>query len=113
MRFNTSIQLNNCKSNDSVERYTFCRYKKLFYLMNIITDLLFPKSKTKSDDSKSNGLPVLDRNPRGIHIKSAPEIEKMRRSGKIVATVLKEIQSITKPGMTTADTGRICRTAYP
>ena len=69
--------------------------------MNIITDLLFPKSKTALD--KSNGLPALNRNPRGIHIKSAPEIEKMRRSARIVATVLKEIQEITKPGMTTAD----------
>ncbi|MEM8829921.1 MAG: type I methionyl aminopeptidase [Cyanobacteria bacterium P01_G01_bin.19] len=72
--------------------------------MNIITNLLFPKSKNnKSDSEAANGLPVLDRNPRGIHIKSAPEIEKMRRSARIVATVLKEIQSITKPGMTTAD----------
>lgn len=69
--------------------------------MNIITDLLFPKSK--SSDSKSNGLPALNHNPRGVQIKSAPEIEKMRRSAKIVATVLKEIQQITKPGMTTAD----------
>ena len=71
--------------------------------MNILTNLLFPKSKNQSDSKSSNGLPVLDRNPRGIHIKSAPEIEKMRRSGRIVATVLKEIQEITKPGMTTAD----------
>lgn len=71
--------------------------------MNIFTNLLFPKSKNKSDSKSSNGLPVLNRNPRGIHIKSTPEIEKMRRSGKIVATVLKEIQEITKPGMTTAD----------
>ena len=71
--------------------------------MNILTDLFFPKSKNKSDSSNSNGLPALNRNPRGIHIKSAPEIEKMRRSAKIVATVLKEIQEITKPGMTTAD----------
>lgn len=70
--------------------------------MNIITDLLFPKSKQASD-KESNGLPALNRNPRGIHIKSAPEIEKMRRSARIVATVLKEIQEITKPGMTTAD----------
>ena len=70
--------------------------------MNIITDLLFPKSKVGSD-KKSNGLPALNRNPRGIQIKSAPEIEKMRRSAKIVATVLKEIQDLTKPGMTTAD----------
>ena len=71
--------------------------------MNILTDLLFPKSKSQADPATSNGLPVLDKNPRGIHIKSAPEIEKMRRSARIVATVLKEIQSITKPGMTTAD----------
>ena len=71
--------------------------------MNILTDLFFPKSKNKPDSETANGLPVLDRNPRGIHIKSAPEIDKMRRSARIVATVLKEIQSITKPGMTTAD----------
>ena len=71
--------------------------------MNIITDLLFPKSKKKSDSKTADGLPILNRNPRGIHIKSPPEIEKMRRSAKIVATVLKEIQEITKPGMTTAD----------
>ena len=70
--------------------------------MNILTDLLFPKSK-KTSDTESNGLPALNRNPRGIHIKSAPEIEKMRRSARIVATVLKEIEEITKPGMTTAD----------
>jgi methionyl aminopeptidase len=70
--------------------------------MNILTNLLFPKSQ-KSDSDTANGLPVLNRNPRGIEIKSAPEIEKMRHSGKIVATVLKEIQALTQPGMTTAD----------
>jgi methionyl aminopeptidase len=75
-------------------------------LINIITNLLFPKAQNKSDKSNfntTNGLPALNRNPRGIQIKSAPEIEKMRRSGAIVATVLKEIQELTKPGMTTAD----------
>ena len=71
--------------------------------MNIITNLLFPKSKNQSDSDKGNGLPALNRNPRGIHLKSAPEIKKMRRSSRIVATVLKEIAEITKPGMTTAD----------
>lgn len=69
--------------------------------MNLITDLFFPKSKT--DSKKSNGLPALNRNPRGIHLKSQPEIEKMRRSAKIVATVLKEIETMVEPGMTTAD----------
>ena len=71
--------------------------------MNILTNLLFPKAKQKSDADPVNGLPALNRNPRGIQIKSAPEIEKMRHSGKIVATVLKEIEQIVKPGMTTAD----------
>jgi methionyl aminopeptidase len=70
--------------------------------MNILSNLLFPKSQ-KSDSDTVNGLPVLNRNPRGIVIKSAPEIEKMRHSGRIVATVLKEIQALTQPGMTTAD----------
>lgn len=64
--------------------------------MNIITNLLFPKQK-------SIGLPVLNRNPRGIHLKSPQEVEKMRYSAKIVATVLKEIESLVKPGMTTED----------
>jgi methionyl aminopeptidase len=74
--------------------------------MNILSNLLFPKAQNKSDKSNSNttnGLPALNRNPRGILIKSAPEVEKMRRSGVIVATVLKEIQGLTKPGMTTAE----------
>ena len=68
--------------------------------MNFLTNLLSPSTKTTT---KSSGLPPLKRNPRGIHIKSAPEIEKMRHSGKIVATVLKEMSSLVKPGMTTAD----------
>ncbi len=67
--------------------------------MNFLTNLLLPKTQTTS---KSTGLPPLKRNSRGIHLKSAQEIEKMRHSGKIVATVLKEIASIVKPGMTTA-----------
>ena len=71
--------------------------------MNILTNLLFPKSQQQPDAETANGLPALNRNPRGIQIKSAPEIVKMRRSSKIVATVLKEIEAITKPGMTTAD----------
>ena len=52
--------------------------------MNIITDLLFPKSKTTVDSATVNGLPALNRNPRGILIKSAPEIEKMRRSQIVI-----------------------------
>lgn len=40
---------------------------------------------------------------RGIEIKSPREIDIMRQSAKIVATVLKEISGLVKPGMTTAD----------
>ncbi|WP_445629898.1 type I methionyl aminopeptidase [Nostoc sp. DSM 114167] len=40
---------------------------------------------------------------RGIEIKSPREIEIMRQSSTIVATVLKEISELVKPGMTTAD----------
>lgn len=40
---------------------------------------------------------------RGIEIKSQREIEIMRQAARIVATTLKEIEEIVKPGMTTAD----------
>ncbi|MBP5972003.1 type I methionyl aminopeptidase [Brasilonema sp. CT11] len=43
------------------------------------------------------------RQRRGIEIKSPREIDIMRQSAKIVATVLKEISELVKPGMTTAD----------
>jgi methionyl aminopeptidase len=71
--------------------------------MNILTDLFFPKSKTNSNSQKSQGLPASNHHPRGIQIKSQPEITKMRHSAKIVATVLKEIEAMVEPGMTTAD----------
>ena len=40
---------------------------------------------------------------KGIEIKSEREIEIMRQSAKIVATVLKEISQLVQPGMTTLD----------
>ena len=43
------------------------------------------------------------RSRRGIEIKSPREVEIMRQSAKIVATVLKEISELVRPGMTTAD----------
>lgn len=62
--------------------------------MNIFSDLLLANPQTKT-------LPKQQR--RGIEIKSAREIEIMRQASKIVATVLKEIQVLVEPGMTTAD----------
>ena len=61
--------------------------------MNIFTNLLSQKTQTKPAKKQR----------RGIEIKSPREIEIMRESGKIVATVLKEISEMVKPGMSTAD----------
>ncbi|WGV26233.1 type I methionyl aminopeptidase [Halotia branconii] len=61
--------------------------------MNIFSNLLSQKTKP---------APV-KKQRRGIEIKSPREIEIMRQSAKIVATVLKEISELVKPGMTTAD----------
>ena len=61
--------------------------------MNILSNLLSQPAR----DNRPK------RQRRGIEIKSPREIEIMRQSGKIVATVLKEISELVKPGMTTAD----------
>ncbi|OZH51416.1 methionine aminopeptidase [Hydrocoleum sp. CS-953] len=64
--------------------------------MKIFSNLLTAPAKPKP-------RPVKKKQRRGIEIKSEREIEIMRQSCKIVATVLKEISQIVKPGMTTAD----------
>lgn len=61
--------------------------------MNILSNLLSQSTQPK----------LSNRQRRGIEIKSAREIEIMRQSGHIVATVLKEISELVQPGMTTAD----------
>jgi methionyl aminopeptidase len=61
--------------------------------MNIFSNLL--SQPTQENRPK--------RQRRGIEIKSQREIEIMRQSAKIVATVLKEISELVQPGMTTAD----------
>ncbi|MBD2430739.1 MULTISPECIES: type I methionyl aminopeptidase [Fischerella] len=61
--------------------------------MNILSNLLSQPTQ--------NNRPKRQR--RGIEIKSPREIEIMRQSAKIVATVLKEISELVQPGMTTAD----------
>ncbi len=61
--------------------------------MNIFSNLL--SQTTQSAPAKKQR--------RGIEIKSPREIEIMRQSAIIVATVLKEISELVKPGMTTAD----------
>ncbi|MBL1209977.1 type I methionyl aminopeptidase [Geminocystis sp. GBBB08] len=72
--------------------------------MKNLRDLLFNPNKNKRENHpKTKGLPPLKKSQKGIELKNEAEIEIMRISGKIVATVLKEISEITKPGMTTAD----------
>ena len=61
--------------------------------MNIFSNLL-PQTTQPATSKKQR---------RGIEIKSPREIEIMRQSAIIVATVLKEISELVKPGMTTAD----------
>ncbi|HLO88256.1 MAG TPA: type I methionyl aminopeptidase [Nostocaceae cyanobacterium] len=61
--------------------------------MNILTNLLSQKAQPQPAPKQR----------RGIEIKSAREVEIMRQSAKIVATVLKEISELVQPGMTTAD----------
>jgi methionyl aminopeptidase len=60
--------------------------------MNILTNLLAQPAQ-----------PTISKQRKGIEIKSKREIDIMRQSAKIVATVLKEISELVEPGMTTAD----------
>jgi methionyl aminopeptidase len=63
------------------------------FLDNLLPKVVQPKPKA----------PTIKKSRRGIHIKSASEIEIMRQAARIVATVLKEISETVQPGMTTAD----------
>ncbi|MEL6229739.1 MAG: M24 family metallopeptidase, partial [Cyanobacteria bacterium J06627_3] len=63
--------------------------------MNVLSTLL----------SRALAVPVMvgPRKHQGIELKSLLERDTMRQSGRIVATVLKEISALVQPGMTTAD----------
>ena len=66
--------------------------------MKLFSDLL---SSSNSKIPINNGPIIKQR--RGVEIKSSREIEIMRKSSKIVATVLSEIRDLVKPGMSTLD----------
>jgi len=66
--------------------------------MNFLTQLLSPRT---SQGETTTSRPR--KRHRGIEIKNAQEIDFMRESGRIVATVLQEISQIAESGMTTAD----------
>lgn len=69
--------------------------------MKQLANFLF--SKTKAESKPKEALPPLKKSRKGIQLKSPEEIVIMRQSGKIVATVLKEISTFVKPGMTTME----------
>jgi len=66
--------------------------------MKLFSDLL---SSANSKIPINKG-PVIQQR-RGVEIKSSREIEIMRKSSKIVATVLSEIRDLVKPGMSTLE----------
>ena len=66
--------------------------------MKLFADLL---ASSSSLPEKVNSPRIQQR--RGVEIKSAREIEIMRKASRIVATVLREINSMVEPKMTTGD----------
>ncbi|MFM7530860.1 MAG: type I methionyl aminopeptidase, partial [Nodosilinea sp.] len=48
-------------------------------------------------------LPPRRRRVQGVELKTAAEVEIMRQAATIVATVLKEIEAMVEPGLSTAD----------
>ena len=57
----------------------------------------------KINNSKSNDQESFIQRTRGIEFKSPREIKLMKNSSRIVATVLREIEDLIKPGMSTQD----------
>lgn len=68
--------------------------------MNILSTLRSQSGSSRKPQNKEQTSP---KPTKGIEIKSKRELEIMRESSRIVATVLKEIYEITAPGMTTLD----------
>ncbi|MCX5936781.1 MAG: type I methionyl aminopeptidase, partial [Cyanobium sp. LacPavin_0920_WC12_MAG_62_9] len=77
--------------------------------MNLFADLLASTKGAKPQGSSSGVIetgPRIQKGRRGVEIKSARELETMRKASRIVATVLREIMELAAPGMTTGDLDR-------
>ncbi|MCP9915791.1 type I methionyl aminopeptidase [Cyanobium sp. ATX 6F1] len=76
--------------------------------MNLFAELLASTNAaaTKAASSATQVGPRIQKSRRGVEIKSAREIETMRRASRIVATVLREITELAAPGLSTADLDR-------
>jgi methionyl aminopeptidase len=70
--------------------------------MNILSALRSQSSQSKQDKSATTAQSG-PRPSKGIELKSKREVDLMRESSLIVATVLKEISEMVEPGMTTLD----------
>ena len=66
--------------------------------MNLFADLI----ASSSVSSQTKEAPRIQKR-RGVEIKSVREVEIMRKASRIVATVLREINLMVEPGMTTGD----------
>ena len=66
--------------------------------MKLFADLLLNKNNSNSNDQ----VPFIHRR-RGIEIKSSREIKLMKKSSRIVGTVLREVNDIIRPGMSTKE----------
>ena len=66
--------------------------------MKHFAELLLNRNRSKSYDQE----PFI-KGKRGIEIKSSREIKLMKKSSKVVATVLKEVKDFVKPGISTKD----------
>ena len=74
--------------------------------MNLFADLLAASTKAAAQDAAPVATqtgPRIQKSRRGVEIKSAREIDTMRRASRIVATVLREILEMAAPGMTTGE----------
>lgn len=69
--------------------------------MKILSQLFAPPSPSRQAPSPRPSQ--RSKNRRGVVIKSAEEIAIMRQAAAIVATVLKEIEAMVEPGMSTGD----------
>ena len=73
--------------------------------MNLFADLLAGTQAGASGLVTQTG-PRVQKSRRAVEIKSAREIDTMRRASRIVATVLREVIAMAAPGMTTGDLDR-------
>ena len=84
--------------------------------MNLFADLLASTTGNRSSGGRAQGIagaaatpaateagPRIQKGRRGVEIKSARELATMRQASRIVATVLREIQAMAAPGLTTGD----------